>query len=133
MSGDTLALVLDELLPGGEGFPPASAICLATWLRGRAEFSAAADAVLGALPAAFAAAAAAERLAALQAIEATEAFGRLLVGAYSGYYVHPVVLAVIASRTSYPARSPQPQGHTLPPFNPALDIMRRRPRGYRDA
>jgi hypothetical protein len=53
MSGDVLALVLDALLPGGDGFPAASAIGLADWLRGRADFAAPAQAVVELLPEGF--------------------------------------------------------------------------------
>jgi hypothetical protein len=134
MSGDLLAVVLDELLPGGEGFPAASAIGLAGWLRGRPDFAAPAQAVLDALPAGFATASAAERDAALRDLEPLAAFDRLLVGAYSGYYVHPDVLAAIAEHTGYPARPPQPEGYALPQFDPAiLDAVQLRPHTYRKA
>ncbi len=91
MSGDVLALVLDALLPGGDGFPAASAIGLADWLRGRADFAAPAQAVVELLPEGFSAASPAGRAAALRDLEHLAAFDRLLVGAYSGYYVHPDV------------------------------------------
>jgi hypothetical protein len=134
MSSDLLALVLDDLLPGGEGFPAGSAIGLAGWLRGRADFAAPAQAVLDLLPLGFAAASSAERAAALRDLEHLAAFDRLLVGAYSGYYVHPDVIAVIAERTGYPARPPQPEGYDLPPFDPTLlDAVRLRSHGYREA
>jgi hypothetical protein len=128
MSDDPLIAVLDILLPGGEGFPAASAIDLASWLRARGDFAPVVPEVLAALPGNFAAA----PVAALRAIEALPAFDRLVVGAYSGYYVHPAVLEVIAQHTGYPARPPQPEGYDLTPFDPSLLAqVRLRGHGYR--
>lgn len=110
-----LAAVLDLMLPGGDGFPAASDIGLADWLAGRPEFAGAVQDVLALCPDVpnETALAAAERTAPTE-------FGRLQVGAYSGYYTHPKVLAVIERETGYSARPPQPDGYILPPFDMAL-------------
>ena len=136
MTETTLALMLDELLPGGEGFPKASAIDLAKHIRQRAEWAEATDTVLAALPQAFPDVPAAERQNMLRRVETDQphAFNLMLVGAYAGYYIHPAVREVIAQRTGYPARPVQPAGYSLPPFDPAvLDKVRQRPTSYRKA
>lgn len=117
-----LDAVLDTLLPGGEGFPPAGGIGLAAWLAARPEFAAPLQAVLALCPADFAAHGLDTRITLLRAVEqaAPAAFGRVQVGAYSGYYTHPEVLAVIRRDTGYLARPPQPDGYVLPPFDTAL-------------
>jgi hypothetical protein len=133
---DRLALMLDALLPGGEGFPLATDIDLAGWMRAHPDWAKVADAVLSALPEGFAEAPSVSRQAMLRAAEKRdpELFGRMLVGAYSGYYVNPAVRAVIEQRTGYPDRPPQPRGYDLKPFDPALlDTMRQRPSSYRKA
>jgi hypothetical protein len=130
-----LALMLDALLPGGDGFPPASAIGLADWLDGHPDWAEAAQAVRAALPEGFAQADPLAREGMLRAVEAGDAvlFGRMLVGVYSGYYIHPAVRAVIETRSGYPARPPQPEGYSLPAFDPALlETVRRRLRSYRE-
>jgi hypothetical protein len=130
-----LALMLDALLPGGEGFPPASAIGLADWLDGHPDWAEAAQAVLAALPEGFAQGEPAARAGMLRDVETVDSalFGRMLTGVYSGYYIHPAVRAVIAARTGYPARPPQPEGYALPAFDPALlETVRRGPRSYRE-
>jgi len=130
-----LVLMLDDLLPGGEGFPPARAIGLADWLARHPEWLEAAQAVLAALPEGFAQAEPAAREAMLRGVESADPalFGRMLTGVYSGYYINPVVRGVIAERTGYAARPPQPEGYALPPFDPSLlETVRRRARSYRE-
>ncbi|MCB8881404.1 hypothetical protein ACELLULO517_14235 [Acidisoma cellulosilytica] len=131
---ETLAVLLDELLPGGEDFPAAQAIDLAGRLLGRPEWAKAAEIVLILLPEGFAALAPALRVGKLRDLEATErqAFDALIVSAYSAYYTHAAVRAVIEAKTGYAAGPPQPAGFTLPAFDPAvLDVVRRRPPSYR--
>ena len=117
-----LEAVLDTMLPGGEGFPAAREIGLAAWLSARGEFAEPLAAVLSMCPPGFASGDAVMRTRMLRSIEqsAPAAFGRMQVGAYSGSYTHPLVLAAIARDTGYAARPPQPDGYHLPPFDPAL-------------
>jgi hypothetical protein len=126
-----VAALLDTLLPGGEGFPSAGG------LAGIAPRVAdAARPVLAQLPADFAARDADAREAGLRAIEAAapDAFARLVTALYLAYYVQPEVRAVLARDHGYEARPPQPAGHTLPPFDPALlDRQRQRAPFWRDA
>jgi hypothetical protein len=135
MSPDPLALLLDDLLPGGEGFPPGHAIGLADWLACHPDWAEAAQAVLAALPHGFVQADPAGREGMLRCAESADPalFGRMLTGVYTGYYINPVVRTVIAARSGYPARPPQPEGYALPPFDPALlETVRRRPPSYRE-
>jgi hypothetical protein len=134
MNEATLVLMLDDLLPGGNGFPAASTVGLAGRIGQRAEWTVATDAVLTALPAAFLTVPSAKRQEILRLVETSDPdqFGLMIVAAYSGYYTHPTVRAVIAERTGYPATPPQPAGHRLPPFDSAaLARARRNPVSYR--
>lgn len=128
MSGDApLAALLDTLLPGdGAGWPAAGALGLGARCREVAGLSAggaeALAMLLGALPEGFAGQGAAARTAALKALEAAqpEPFERVVAAAYGAYYTDPRVRAVLARRTGYADRPPQPDGHVLAPFDPAL-------------
>ncbi len=44
----------------------------------------------------------------------------MVTGIYSLYYSDPEVLAVVARTTGYTPRSPQPDGYTLPAFDPGI-------------
>jgi hypothetical protein len=126
-----IAALLNTLLPGGEGFPPAGSL---PGLERRV--ADAAHPVIARLPADFASHDAASREAILQGIEreAPAAFGRLVAALYLAYYVEPDVRAVLARGHGYEARPPQPGGHDLTPFEPALlDRQRQRPPFWRDA
>jgi hypothetical protein len=126
-----IAALLDTLLPGGEGFPPAGSL---PGLKPR--IAEAAHPVVALLPADFASRDARSREALLQAIErkVPAAFGRLVAALYLAYYVEPDVRAVLARAHGYEARPPQPGGHDLAPFDPGLlDRQRRRPPFWRDA
>lgn len=153
MPRDRLSAVLDRLLPGtADGWPAAGTLGLeaevrALWARptddGRdpetgpdADPDRALDALLAALGPDFDDADAQAQVAALEALEAAEAdaFGRLVAAAYTAYYVDGRVRAVVAARTGYPARPPQPEGYDLPPFDDALlDTQRRRAPFWRPA
>ena len=107
--------VLDQLLPGGEGFPAASAIGLSDRIRANPRLSAAWDAVLPHL----------DGRAdddGLREVEAAHPglFGAAVVAAYSAYYTAPEVLAVIEAKTGYTASPPQPEGYRLAAFDPAM-------------
>lgn len=117
---DRLAALLDTLIPGDGDFPAAGTLGLA--LAGHDRFGAPLVAVLSALPEDFAQRSAPDRAAAAEAAEAAQpqAFSAMVVGVYSLYYTHPEVAAVIARLTGYAARPPQPGGHALAPFDPAM-------------
>ena len=114
--------LLDALLPGDGRFPPASALGLADLLAGHPRFGGLLAPVLALLPPDFDQQDSAGRHAALQSIEqaAPEPFSALLTGAYSLYYSHPTVAAVIADQMGHAPGPPQPRGHDLEPFDPAL-------------
>ena len=126
-----LAALLDTLLPGGDGFPAAGGLAGVG-----PRVADAARPVLALLPAGFAARDADAREAVLRGIEAEAPamFGRLVTALYLAYYVQPEVHAVLARDHGYAARPPQPAGHELPPFDPALlDRQQQRAPFWRDA
>ncbi|MEM8854733.1 MAG: hypothetical protein AAGD34_13610 [Pseudomonadota bacterium] len=136
---DRLAIVLDRLIPGDpeRGWPTPSAIDLAAKARaladGRGEPTLL-DAIAARLPDGFEAMPEADQVAALSHLEAGdgEAFGRLIHYAYGAYYIDPAVRRTVEVRTGYPARPPQPQGYTLPPFDEALlETVKTRPPFWR--
>lgn len=114
--------LLDTLLPGDGEFPPAAATLLAARIAAHPRFGDALAAVLARLPGDVAALAPAARAAAVAAAEAADpaAFGRLVIAAYSLYYTHPLVARTIERLTGQAARPPQPLGHDLAPFDPAM-------------
>lgn len=116
---DLLAL-LDTLLPGDADFPRGSRIARA--LSAHDRFGTVLAAIRAALPAGFAALPAAGRAARLAAIEQADpaTFAAMLTGAYSLYYTDPAVTAVLARLTGQRGAPPQPGGHPLPPFDPAM-------------
>ena len=141
MSAARLTALLDTLLPGDGGdWPAAGALGLAARLQEVAGLSAggtgALAEVLAALRADFAAQDAPTRTVALQALEAArpEAFERVVAAAYAAYYTDARVRAVLARRCGYADRPPQPEGHELPPFDPArLAGVQARGAGWREA
>lgn len=112
--------LLDTLLPGDGDFPAGRIIAAA--LAAHDRFGAPFAAILAALPPDFAQSGPEIRFALLQWIEADDpaTFDALIVGAYSLYYTAPQVTAVLARLTGHSGMAPQPQGHALPPFDPAL-------------
>ncbi|MCC5973691.1 MAG: hypothetical protein JJT81_06520 [Rubellimicrobium sp.] len=114
------ALLLDTLLPGDEAFPPGHVVAEA--LAAHDRFGPALERILALLPEDFASQPPEARVTTLAAIEAThsEAFSALVLAAYSLYYTHPKVAAVLEASTGYRAGPPQPGGHALAPFDPAL-------------
>jgi len=110
--------LLDTLLPGDAVFPSAAATGLALRLAGHARFGAALGPVLGRLPPGFRAGD--EAAVALVEAAAPAEFARLLTGVYSLYYTHPLVMAAMAASGIAAGQPPQPLGHHLPPFDPAL-------------
>lgn len=110
-----LVPALDRLLPGGEGFPPASALGLAGRLADEPRFARAWAALLDRLPREVGRA----ELEQAEA-DAPEVFGAALNAAYSLYYTDPQVLAVMERATGYKAAPPQPGGYALPAFDPEM-------------
>ena len=117
-----LTALLDALLPGGEGFPSASAIGLAVWIDGHERFAPVVQDLLDRLPDGFATMSGDKRMRTIETVESEHSslFGSALVAAYSGYYTHPDVLAVIEARCGYKAQPPQPGGYQLPAFDEAI-------------
>lgn len=118
----TLTAALDVLVPGDSDFPAAGGLGLAADLLAHDRFGTTSRELAAALPEGFAGLDAAARTAALRALEAAQPalFGAAIVGVYSLYYTRPEVAAVIERVSGYAARPPQPQGHDLAPFDPAL-------------
>lgn len=113
-------LLLDTLLPGDNDFPRGQIVAEALATHDR--FAPALARLLALLPGDFATQTPEARVKTLQAIETThpEAFAALVLAAYSLYYTHPQVAAVLEASTGYRAGPPQPGGHALTPFDPAL-------------
>ena len=130
-----LDALLDTLLPGGAGFPPASDVGLGEWLMKQARFESSIADLLARLPEDFEGMPAQSRSLQLQDIEANEpeVFGAAVVAAYSGYYTRPAVLDVIEAACGYKSGPPQPGGYELPPFDDAiLEIPRSRAPSWRN-
>ena len=122
--------VLNRLVPAGGGFPGAGDLDLLDYLDEAASSSAATRRTfvegmrwIGLESerrhgAAFEALPAAAQDAVLRHVEAERRafFEALVTHAYLGYYSHPSVIRLLGLE----ARPPQPLGHTLPPFDPAL-------------
>ncbi|MCX7301271.1 MAG: hypothetical protein NTX73_13030 [Rhodobacterales bacterium] len=124
--------LLDTLIPGDADFPAGGRI--ATALAAHDRFGPQLAAILDLLPPNFRDADPDTRFATLTALESAhpEAFGALIVAAYSLYYTDPAVIRVIGRLTGHSAAPPQPQGHALPPFDPAMvAIPAARPPLYR--
>jgi hypothetical protein len=117
-----MSTLLDTMIPGDVDFPAASAVGLHAALVAHERFAAPYKQILALLPDAFDKGSPESREGALTEIEVLhpDFFNRLTVGAYSLYYTHPQVAAVIESLTGHTARAPQPAGHPLAPFDPAL-------------
>lgn len=132
---ERLEAAFNRLLPGGDGFPRAGDIGLAAWIDGQPRFAPATGWLLDALSGDFAQLLPDEQHAQLATVETqnAERFGAVVVAAYSGYYTHPDVLAVVEAKCGYKARPPQPGGYDLDAFDPAiLAVPRGRPPSFRD-
>lgn len=132
----TLTAALDTLLPGNDQFPSAAAIGLDERLSALDHLRPAVDGAVAKLPADFACLSRDDRTQHLQDWEADDpdGFGAFVIAAYSAYYTHPAVLAVVEHATGYAARPPQPQGYALAGFDPAIvAVPKRRGKLWRDA
>lgn len=130
----TIDALADTLLPGGEGFPAASAVGLGAWIVAREEYAASLRDVLALLPPDFHTLVPWQRDVEVRLLEAShkDAFERVVAAAYAGYYTSLPVLAVIEAASGYHAR-PQPFGYALPPFDDAIvSVSRQAPRSWRD-
>ncbi len=116
------AALVDTLIPGDTDFPGAAKIDLHLALAAHDRFAKPLADIEALLPEGFATDPADARTAALAMIEIAEPalFASLIVGAYSFYYTHPAVAAVIERLTGHTARPPQPSGHPLAPFDAAM-------------
>jgi hypothetical protein len=117
-----MSTLLDTMIPGDVDFPAASAVGLHDALVAHDRFAAPYKQILALLPDAFDKGSQESREGTLTEIEVlhSDLFNGLTVGAYSLYYTHPQVAAVIESLTGHTARAPQPAGHSLAPFDLAL-------------
>ncbi|WP_421928612.1 hypothetical protein [Neoaquamicrobium sediminum] len=123
MSAPTvLAALCDTLVPGDDTYPAASAAGVVEASREHARFAATLDDLAARLPEDFAALGEAERVAELERLEVSQEalFSAAVVAVYSLYYTRQPVLDAIEKTNGYSARPPQPQGHALPPFDPAI-------------
>ena len=117
-----LVAMLDTLLPGGDGFPSASAAGVPEWLSGETRFAPVLDEMLELLPEGFEEKGPGARAELLAQVE-TAAPGRFndaVVAAYSAYYTRPAVLDAVEAACGYRAGPPQPGGHHLPPFDDSI-------------
>jgi hypothetical protein len=124
----TLDAVLDTLLPGGEGFPSATAAEITTFLLDQAGTTglqawllpllAGLDQAAGSP---FADHSPERRSALLRDLEATQPllFARLLALAYYSYYAQPAVVAAIRALGHDYHQTPLPLGYGMAPFDPA--------------
>ena len=134
LSGEERALlgaVVATILPGSGDWPAAAALDLSAEAERLAALSVSGlgplRRLLAALPAGFAEGDAAARETALAAAEAADpgAFGAALQASYNAYYIDPRVLAVAAAKTGYRPGAPQPDGHSLPPFDEQMVAVAR--------
>jgi hypothetical protein len=126
-----LLTLLDTLLPGDADFPKGSRIARALLAHDR--FAAPTEAIRAALPPDFATLPIDARIAQLTEIEQINpAFATMIVGVYSLYYTDLAVTSVLSRLTGHSGAAPQPTGHALAPFDPAmLAIPAARPPLYR--
>ncbi len=115
-----IAALLDTLLPGDGEFPPGGSLGLPLDRHDR--FGPPLAAVLARLPDGFESLPPEARAEAVAQAEAADpaGFAAMLTGAYSLYYTHPEVSAVLHRLFGHSGAPPQPLGHPLPPFDPAL-------------
>jgi len=126
-----LEALADTLLPGGDGWPAASAAGIVPVLAERILEGAGpgglalVEAALGVTGGAWAGDEAA-RIAAVAAFEAREPalFGRVLDAAYYAYYESPLVVAAIQAKGRPYQQTPHQAGFPMRPFDPARDMPR---------
>lgn len=120
LSDDSLAAILDALLPGDDRFPPASTTGIATTVRQRLARLGGDD-----TESRLAAALLSGDLAALER-DRPVLFDLLRRAVFLAYYETPAVVAAIqAGGTDYRG-APQPRGYDMAPFDPTRDAPRHR-------
>lgn len=117
-----MSALLDTLIPGDADFPTAGAVGLHDALVMHVRFAKPYAQIRLLLHDDFEQQSPEERTRALSQVERQHPsfFNGLIIGAYSLYYTNPKVAAVIERLTGHTARSPQPAGHPLTPFDPRL-------------
>ena len=130
-----LSALVDRIVPGTDGWPSAGDRTTVLAIVADAERDGdtdAVDAVLAALPTAFASLAPAEQDDAVSKLAADTpgAFARFVRHVYNVYYVSPAVLAVLEAKTGYPARPPLYEGYELDAFDDALLTTQRQRRPF---
>ena len=132
---ELLRALVDTMLPGGEGFPSASAANVPEWLSGHSRFGPVVVGFLESLPGEFEHMSSREQTDVLSALEDDDPqrFNEVVIAIYSAYYNRPDVLRVIESVCGYKAVPPQPGGYELPPFDESiLAVPKSRPHSWRD-
>ena len=130
-----LVAMLDTLLPGGDGFPSASAAGVPEWLSDEPRFAPVLSELLELLPEGFEDQGPDVRAELLAEVEAAAPgqFNDAVVAAYSGYYTRAAVLDAVGTACGYRAGPPQPGGHHLPPFDEAiLEVPKSRRQSWLD-
>lgn len=114
--------LLNTLIPGDREFPQASDTGLHDALLAHDRFATPYEGIAALLPDGFSQLLPEGRAEVLAKIEIQHPalFNGLIVGTYSLYYTRPSVAAVIEKLTGHTARPPQPDGHSLLPFDPRL-------------
>ena len=118
----TLTLLLDVLLPGDGTYPSASATGLGGRMTTHPRFAPTVAPMLAALPGNFTTLGPDKRVQAVHRAQDQHpaVFAAFLTGVYSLYYTTPETAAVIATETGQHGGPPQPGGHDLPAFDPAM-------------
>jgi hypothetical protein len=132
--GFRLTTLLDKLIPGGDGFPPASGTSCAAAIFDNPKWAEIIAQVLKLLPADIATRSEDTAISSLMSLEKEkpQLFRDLLAAVYGTYYADPSVLSVIALKTGY-QHPPQPFGYVLPAFDYAvLKTAKSNPPSWRD-
>ena len=129
-----LHALLDTLLPGTHGFPPASQTAVPVHIAKADNQAELPRRALAALDPDFCRLGPVERVAAVARLESAlgMTFQALVAAVYSAYYTDATVLAAMARTTGY-QHPPQPSGYALPAFDATvLDTVRQAAPSWRD-
>lgn len=137
---EVLTVIVDTLLPGGDGFPPASAVGTAGYMMGKMRPADMGDWLRPGLVEIetlsrgdFLSANEMERVETLQRVqeEHRTLFERLLALTYYSYYAQPAVVDVIRRMGFDYKHAPQPLGYMMVPFDPDdPEMLPSQPRGH---
>ena len=116
------AVLVGLLIPGDGDFPSADTIHIQDAVAAHARFGGVLKEIEQALPDGFSDMPPQTQIEVLHRIEVAQSdlFQRVITAVYSLYYTHPKVAAAIEAMSGHTVRPPQPMGHDLPPFDPAL-------------